>query len=136
MMLMRQYQSQTNFQNPSAIAAFQALSFCPPINQSGQNWKRLNYENPQQRMTQLIKQQQYIQQMANQTAIAMAYFLEQQQKLQRQKLELERQTQSNSNLLNHNHSEPKNNQNGQHQHAVASVSSILGMDNGNGNGNG
>ena len=30
MLMMQQYQSQTNFRNPQAIAAYQALSFCPP----------------------------------------------------------------------------------------------------------
>merc|ERR1719391_535682 len=93
-MMMQQYQSQTNFQNPHAIAAYQALSFCPPLNQSGANWKDLNHVSPQQRLNQLVRQQQYIQQMATQTAIAMAYFLEQQQKLTRQKLELQRQQQA------------------------------------------
>merc|ERR1719245_2237649 len=46
-------------------------------------------------MLQLMHQQQYIQQMANQAAIAMAYFLEQQQ--------MQQHYRSNSNVSNINH---------------------------------
>lgn len=69
-------QQYTNFQDPHHIAAFKALCFAPALNHSGTNWKELQHMDPQQRMLHLMQQQQYIQQIANQTAIAMSYFLE------------------------------------------------------------
>ena len=120
MQQLQSYQQYTNFENPYNIAAYQALEFCPPMNHDGTNWKQLNHLNPQQRMIQLMRQQQYIQQMANQAAIAMGYFLEQQQKMQQ--MQMERQSQFSQ--------QPQNNKNKsqiqkmKHRSKVASVSYV------------
>eukprot|EP01084_Bolivina_argentea_P038663 71501_1 len=73
-----QHRRGTNFKKPTHISAFNALHFAPPINHSGANWKQLNNVNSQQRVMQLMHQSM----MANQTALAMDYFLTQQRQQQ------------------------------------------------------
>mmetsp|Transcript_6501 Transcript_6501/g.10299 ORF Transcript_6501/g.10299 Transcript_6501/m.10299 type:complete len:380 (-) Transcript_6501:155-1294(-) len=79
----------STFTKPQHIAAFQALQFAPPINHDGRDgkWKKFDHTNSDKRMTQLMEQQQYVQQLANQAALAMNYFLEQQNRIQQQILD-------------------------------------------------
>ena len=120
---MQSYRQYTNFQNPYHVAAWQALQFCPPINHDGLSWKDLDHMHPHQRMLQLMQQQQYIQQMANQTAIAMGYFLEQQQRMSRYQMS----QQSMLNLMNSNSNDfdvPKGRNTTKKRQKLASVSSM------------
>ena len=103
------YRESTNFTKPQNISAYQALEYAAPINHSGNHWRNLS-QDPQQRMMQLMFQQRQLQQMANQAAIAMSYFL-QQQKMG---------DSSNRNLLSN-----RNNYNGYMQQ-VGSLSSMNG----------